>query len=343
MSNSQDDQSRTAGNSPAPQPHDAGPGWFERLWHRISLKPTSSLRHDIEDALSHDDQNGTPDFSPEERAMLKNILGLRELNVGDVMVPRPDIIAVPGEIAISDVLIRFEEAEHSRLPVYGETIDDLQGMVHIKDLLCYLTTQARKQDTLDFGGVDLSLSVAAADLVREVIYVPPSMPANALLAKMQATHIHMALVIDEYGGTDGLVTIEDLVEMVVGDIEDEHDEIEGPMILRAPDGSLIAQGRAPLDDLVEEIGPDLDLGDLREEVDTVGGLLVTLAGRVPERGEIIGGPSDFDFEVLDADPRRVKRVRIRRSPGVAEVRQATNCKESGKSVEFLPPPDAGAA
>jgi CBS domain containing-hemolysin-like protein len=230
------------------------------------------------------------------------------------MVPRPDIVAVPGDIPLWEALIRFEEAEHSRLPVYGETIDDLKGMVHIKDVLRYLTTRGRTRDGLDLGKPDLGVSILSAKLVREVLYVPPSMPVSDLLAKMQATHIHMALVIDEYGGTDGLVTIENLVEMVVGDIEDEHDAVEGPMIVRARDGSLIAQARAPLDDLEEALGPEPDLGEMAEEVDTVGGLLVTIAGRVPVRGEIIAGPNDLDFEVLDADPRRVKRVRVRRRP-----------------------------
>ncbi len=179
--------------------------------------------------------------------------------------------------------------------------------------------------------------------MREVLYVPPSMPANALLAKMQATHIHMALVIDEYGGTDGLATIEDLIEIVVGDIEDEHDETEAAMIQRARDGSLIADGRATLDDLVAQIGPDFDLGDLGDDVDTVGGLIVTLADRVPERSEIIAGPSGFDFEVLDADPRRVKRVRIRpTSSPVLEGRSQASALEEGVSGRpALPAPDAG--
>ncbi len=301
-------------------------GWIERLKVLLRMKAPATLRDEIEDALTSDAGDDTPDFSPKERAMLKNILGLRDQNCGDVMVPRPDIVAVSGEIPLSDVLIRFEEAEHSRLPVYGETIDDLKGMVHIKDVLRYLTTRARTRTGLDLGKPDLSVSILSANLVREVLYVPPSMPVNDLLAKMQATHIHMALVIDEYGGTDGLVTIENLVEMVVGDIEDEHDEIEGPMIFRARDGSLIAQGRAPLEDLVAELAPtlELDLGELTEEVDTIGGLLVTLAGRVPVRSEIIAGPGDLDFEVLDADPRRVKRVRIRQRQVPPDLQAASD-------------------
>ncbi|BCJ89290.1 hypothetical protein IZ6_00250 [Terrihabitans soli] len=285
----------------------------------LGLKQAPTLRDEIEDALAEDAGEDAPDFSPEERAMLKNILGLREQHVSDAMVQRPDIVAVAGETSLDELLIKFEEAGHSRLPVYGETIDDLKGMVHIKDVLSYLTKRSRtrsKAKRLDLGKPDLDVSIIDADLVRETLYVPPSMPASDLLAKMQANHIHMALVIDEHGGTDGLVTIENLVEMVVGDIEDEHDEAEGPMIRRGRDNTLIAQGRAPVEDLVAKL-PDIDLSDLADEVDTIGGLLVMLAGRVPVRGEILAGPGDLDFEVLDADPRRVKRVRIRRRPEAA--------------------------
>ena len=197
-------------------------------------------------------------------------------------------------------------------------------MVHIKDVLRYLTTRGRANGGLDLGRADLNISTTDAGLVREVLYVPPSMPAANLLAKMQANHIHMALVIDEYGGTDGLVTIENLVEMVVGDIADEHDEVEGPTIVRARDSSLIAQGRTPLDELGESLGEGTNLGEMAEEVDTLGGLLVTLAGRVPVRGEIIAGPDGLDFEVLDADPRRVKRVRIRRRPRASAGAEPAN-------------------
>lgn len=314
MTDPTDETSRPGERSGHASEHGHGPGLrglFQRL---LGMKPATSLRHEIEDALSSDDTNDTPDFSPAERAMLKNILGLREQRVDDVMVPRPDIVAVPIDLPLWDILLRFEDAEHSRLPVYGDAIDDLKGMVHIKDVLRYVTTRARSGAGVDLSNADLTISLADANLLREVLYVPPSMPASALLAKMQATRMHMALVIDEYGGTDGLVTIEDLIEIVVGEIEDEHDEIEGPMIQRARDGSLIAHGRTPIEDLVEQLGGTLVLGDIADEVDTVGGLIVTIAGRVPVRNEIIAGPNEFDFEVLEADPRRVKRVRVRRRP-----------------------------
>jgi CBS domain containing-hemolysin-like protein len=307
-------------------------GLLDRLKALLGLKAAPTLRDEIEDALADDAAEDAPDFSPEERAMLKNILDLRGQHVSDVMVQRPDIIAVAGDTPLAELLIKFEEAGHSRLPVYGETIDDLKGMVHIKDVLSYLTKRSRtgsKAKRLDLGKPDLEVLLADADLVRETLYVPPSMPASDLLAKMQANHIHMALVIDEHGGTDGLVTIENLVEMVVGDIEDEHDQIEGPMIRRGRDDTLIAQGRAPVEDLVAKL-PELDLSKLADEVDTIGGLLVTLAGRVPVRGEIIAGPSEFDFEVLDADPRRVKRVRIRRRPAVSQVVEPAKSKAQDK-------------
>jgi CBS domain containing-hemolysin-like protein len=318
-----DDHSTSNGHGERGGEKPSGPRWLDRIKTLLRLKQAPTLRDEIEGALADDAGTAEPDFSPEERAMLKNVLTLREQNVGDVMVPRADIVAVPGEVPLVEVLTTFEEAEHSRLPVYGETIDDLKGMVHIKDVMRYLTTRGRTGSGLDLGRADLAISTTDAGLVREVLYVPPSMPAASLLAKMQASHIHMALVIDEYGGTDGLVTIENLVEMVVGDIADEHDEVEGPTIIRARDTSLIAQGRTPLDELEEALGEGTNLGETAEEVDTLGGLMVTLAGRVPVRGEIIAGPDDLDFEVLDADPRRVKRVRVRRRPrAVADAEPA---------------------
>jgi CBS domain containing-hemolysin-like protein len=318
-------------------------GLLDRLKIMFGLKQPATLRDEIEDALADDAAEDAPDFSPEERAMLKNILGLREQHVSDAMVQRPDIIAVAGDTSLAELLIKFEEAGHSRLPVYGETVDDLKGMVHIKDVVSYLTRRSRTRSRtkgLDLGKPDLTVSLTDADLVRETLYVPPSMPASDLLAKMQANHIHMALVIDEHGGTDGLVTIENLVEMVVGDIEDEHDQTEGPMIRSGRDGTLIAQGRASIEELAEKL-PDMDLSGLDDEVDTISGLLVTLAGRVPVRGEILAGPAELDFEVLDADPRRVKRVRIRRRAPAAEPEKATAKNVKARALSSPTETDAG--
>jgi CBS domain containing-hemolysin-like protein len=195
-------------------------------------------------------------------------------------------------------------------------------MVHIRDLIAFMAARAShdeaaadestktKSDALNFAKIDLSMPLSVAKIVREMLYAPPSMPALDLLAKMQATRIHLALVIDEYGGSDGLVSIEDLVELIVGDIADEHDEQESPAIAKQSDGSFVANGRASLDGVRAAIGSQFDVGDVAEEVDTLGGYLVIKAGHVPVRGELVPGPEPFEAEVLDADPRRVKRVKI---------------------------------
>ncbi|MBX9741747.1 MAG: hemolysin family protein [Beijerinckiaceae bacterium] len=307
------------------------PSLLDRMRSLFGLS-AASIRDDIEDAL--DDTSTTGDFTPQERAMLKNVLGLHELRVQDVMVPRADIIAVGLEDSLGDVLAVFRTAGHSRLPVHGETLDDPRGMVHIRDFVDYIANsaenflkgatpappsedenrQARRQAIVrlrGMGELDLMLPLSKAGVVRPVLFVPPSMPALDLLVKMQATRTHMALVIDEYGGTDGLVSIEDIVEMIVGDIEDEHDEDDHPKIDAAPDGSWIADARASLEDLSAAIGVDLESIYDEEDVDTLGGLVTTIAGRVPVRGEIVVSSGRFEFEILDADPRRVKRVRLR--------------------------------
>jgi CBS domain containing-hemolysin-like protein len=304
----------------APSEPDRPRWWIAQFRHWTQkFRHTSSLRSDLQDALEADnaDTHETPDFSPEERTMLKNILELRETRVSDVMIPRADIVAVPSDISLGRLLLFFQDAEHSRLPVFTETLDDPCGLVHIKDLMGYITGQARQDngERLDLGSVDLDVTLASLPLIRPVIYVPPSMPAMELLAKMQTSHQHMALVIDEYGGTDGLVTIEDLVETVVGDIADEHDEEEGPIVLRTLDGAFAVDARASLEDVFIEMGIMLDMEALDEDVDTLGGLVTMLAGRVPARGEVIPGIPQFgaklEFEVLEADPRRLKRIKIR--------------------------------
>ena len=267
----------------------------------------ASIRDDIEDALEGTETAGA--FSPQERAMLRNVLDLHEVRVEDIMVPRADVIAVSLSMTLNEVLSVFRNAGHSRLPVHGDTLDDPRGMIHIRDFVDVLAGPAPETQR-----PDLSLPVAQANVVRPVLFVPPSMQAIDLLVKMQASRTHMALVIDEYGGTDGLVSIEDIVEVIVGDIEDEHDEDEQPLIDGAADGTFVADGRASVEDVSAAIGFDLASDDEAEEIDTIGGLVTSIAGRVPTRGEVVSDRGDLQFEILDADPRRVKRVRIHRRP-----------------------------
>jgi hemolysin (HlyC) family protein len=308
-------------------------GWLTRVMRILFGWKAASTRADLELVLTADEpQSG---FSPEEATMLKNILGLRETRIERVMVTRADIVAVQQDISLGELVKVFESATHSRLVVYNDTLDDPCGMVHIRDLLAFMAVHATVERApadptgdraaaetepedrpetepaeLNFANIDLAMPLVAAKIIRETLYAPPSMPALDLLAKMQATRIHLALVIDEYGGTDGLVSIEDLVELIVGDIADEHDEEEGQNVIPQTDGSFIANGRASLEEVRAAIGERFDVGDAAEEVDTIGGYLVTKAGHVPVRGELVPGPEPFETEVLDADPRRVKRVRI---------------------------------
>ncbi|MBB3021057.1 CBS domain containing-hemolysin-like protein [Microvirga lupini] len=294
--------------------------WYDRVLTRLGLKSRESIRHDLEDVLAETVED--TDFSPQERAMLKNVLSFHRIRVEDVMVPRADIVAVAAETNLGELLSLFRTAGHSRLPVYGETLDDPKGMVHIRDFLDFIAMRADggaseagagdEAAAPSLGQIDLSMMLASANILRPVLFVPRSMPAIDLLVRMQATRTHMALVIDEYGGTDGLVSIEDLVEMVVGDIEDEHDEDATLTITQAADGTTIADARASLDEVKETLGVDLTEEEGAEDIDTIGGFIVTLAGRVPSRSEVIVGPAGLEFEVLDADPRRVKRLRIHR-------------------------------
>lgn len=308
---------------PLAQTRPNGGHWLLRALRNLFRWRSSTIRADLTDVLDAMTP-GESGFSPEESRMLKNILGLRERRVGDVMVPRADIVAVQQELHLGELMRTFAGAGHSRLVVYDDTLDDPVGMVHIRDLIAFMTARAavdpgknakRKKPLpagLDLKTINLAMPLSSARIVREILFVPPSMRVMDLLARMQASRIHLALVIDEYGGTDGLVSIEDIVEQIVGEIADEHDEDELPSVVREPDGTFIADARANLEDVTAIVGSDFDVGDAAEEVDTLGGYLVTCAGRVPLRGELIPGPGLFEFEVLDADPRRVTRVRITR-------------------------------
>lgn len=274
------------------------------LWRRLlnvlrGRDGEETLRESIEELLEeHAGQASTPEETA-ERALLRNVLEVGELRVGEIRVPRTDIIAVPQEIAFADLVKMLVEAEHSRLPVYRGTLDDVIGMVHVKDVLPYLA--GREGFSLD-------------KVMRKLLVVPPSKSVLNLLREMRDTRIHMAIIVDEYGGVDGLVTIEDLVEQIVGEIDDEHDEAEGAMLIERAEGLLEAHGRCPVEDLEDKLGRRLIDPEEDEDVDTVGGLIVAHIGRVPQRGELIEHPAGLAFEVLDADPRRVKRLRIRIAP-----------------------------
>ena len=268
--------------------------------------------------------------------MLRNVLGLHELRVGDVMVPRADIIAVAIDRQLGDVLSVFRTAGHSRLPVYGETLDDPRGMVHIRDFVDHIASAAETLATSKqkrsgrLAEINLSKTLEDAQVLRPVLFVPASMPALDLLVKMQATRTHMALVIDEYGGTDGLVSIEDIVETIVGDIEDEHDETSAPLIEKTADGFYLVDARAGLEEVSAATGTDFMSFSDSEDVDTLGGLISSLAGRVPVRGEIIPGPDGLEFEILEADPRRVKRLKVclREKPSSATAPVAAPAAEA---------------
>ena len=268
----------------------------------------SSIHESLEEMIEESDRE-TQDLSSQERLMLANLLRFGEISIADVMVPRADIVAVEEKTSLAELVALFREAQHSRLPIYRETLDDPLGMVHVKDVLALIETGPDGQ--MRWANVNI------LKLKRDVLFVPASMPALDLLMRMQSTRIHLALVIDEYGGTDGLVSIEDLVEEIVGDIEDEYDVEEAPEIIRQSDGSFIANARTSLEDFKERAGVDVAFEDVGEDVDTLGGVVVAAFGRVPGRGEIVSH-GDFEFEILEADPRRVKRLRIRaRQPAQA--------------------------
>ena len=277
--------------------------WLRKLFGRgngdTQLRDTiKEIIGEIEEAIPEED--AAVPIGDHERVLLGNILALRHLSADDVMVPRADIISVDIETGLDELIRIMSGAAHSRLPVHRENLDDVLGIVHIKDVL--------KQPSSDLP-FDLAL------LLRTALFVAPSMRALDLLMEMRLKRVHMALVVDEFGGIDGLITIEDLVEEIVGEIEDEHDVAEGPKLIRRPDGSLIADARATIEEFEGLVGPILTDEERGEDLDTLGGLVSDLADRVPTRGEfIVHEPSGVGFEVMEADPRRVKRLRVRNLP-----------------------------
>jgi CBS domain containing-hemolysin-like protein len=302
---------------------------FGRLADYFKPRNGSSIREDIVEALA-EPQSESGAFSAGERTMLNNILRLREVRVEDVMVPRADIEAIEIGTTLAELLVLFEQSGHSRMPVYADTLDDPRGMVHIRDAVAHVTRTATVKKAgrskkapparLDLTAVDLSKSIGDLNLIRTVLFVPPSMLASDLMARMQATRTQMALVIDEYGGTDGLVSLEDLVEMVVGDIEDEHDD-EAALIEQTGEGVYVVDAKADIEDVATVIGENFSPGEHGEYVDTIGGMIFNALGRVPSRGEVVQPIPGFEFHVLDADPRRVKRVRIVETQKSARARR----------------------
>lgn len=279
-------------------------GWLRGI---LGGRSDTTLRDTIEE-LIEERRETEGSIAADERVLLGNILKLRDTTVVDAMVPRADIVAVDATVALSDLIEKMASEAHSRLPVYRETLDDVIGFVHIKDVLACI---AEKKP------------FRMADIVREVLIVAPSMPVLDLLLQMRQTRQHIALVVDEFGGIDGLVTIEDLVEEIVGEIEDEHDEDEPPRLENRPDGTLLADARLPIEDFIEQVGPILEQEEM-DDIDTLGGLVFGLAGRVPTRGELLKHPSGLEFEVVDADPRRIKRLRVRNLPKAAKPTDGTS-------------------
>jgi len=288
-------------------PDDEGeksPSLLKRLAHLLRGDDTAAaIRESLEEVIEESDRQ-SPALSAQERTMLANLLRFGELRVKDVMVPRADIVAVEENTSLADLILLFREAQHSRLPVYRETLDDPIGLVHLKNVLGLLESEG--------DGIFRLREVPIAIIKHDILFAPPSMPALDLLLKMQTSHTHLALVIDEYGGTDGLVSIEDIIEEIVGDIADEHDE-EAPHARPLPGGGFVTDARIDLEDFKNETGIEFPLDETQADIDTLGGLVVSLVGRVPQRGEIVTHPVGYEFEVLEADPRRVKRLRIRPS------------------------------
>jgi CBS domain containing-hemolysin-like protein len=343
------------------------------------LRPSQGerLREDLADALMTD-ANVSSAFSPEERAMLHNILRFREVRVEDIMVPRADIEAVDMTMTLGELMIYFEETGRSRMPVYCDTLDDPRGFVHIRDLLSYLAKQARNKRrsvpraapsaataqpmpmanekaekpsrvpkaAFDLGRVDLTKTVAEAGLIRKILFVPPSMLASDLMQSMQAARTQMALVIDEYGGTDGLASHEDIVEMVIGDVEDEHDD-EEVMFSQVGEDIFVADARVELEEISAAIGSDFDIRDQLDDVDTLGGLIFSALGRIPVRGEVVQAVPGFEFHILEADPRRIKRVRVVRKRTLARRRHVKGDPEyiapEATAVPTAPVPAAAGA
>ena len=265
--------------------------WLVRAFARNG---DATWQESLEELIEEEDDI-SEQITPEERDLLMNLLRFGSLNAEDAMVPRPDIVAVEESATLEDIVEMIRQGGHSRMPVYRDTLDEIVGMVHIRDVMSY------------WGGTK---EFQLPQIIRPLLFVPQSMPVVDLLAKMRISRLHMAVIVDEYGGTDGLVTIEDLVEEIVGEIEDEHDVVSTPTLSISPDGAVEADARTEIEALESHFGVQLRDNEFDEDIDTVGGLVSRLAGRVPLRLDRLSHPSGLTFEIVDADPRRVKRVRV---------------------------------
>lgn len=288
--------------------------WLRQFFGGLRSAKTS-MREDLSDALTKEG-NAVGDFTPEERQMLHNILRLQDVRVEDLMIPRAEIEAVELTTTLGELLSLFESSGHSRMPVYDDTLDDPKGMIHIRDVVGFITrtsTIGRKRSkgnarTLDLTKVELNKELGKLNLTRPVIFAPPSMMAADLMARMQAVRIQMALVIDEYGGTEGLISLEDIVELIVGDIEDEHDDDEN-LIKANEDGSLLVDARAEIEDINEILHGKFHVGDHSEYAESIGGVIFSLLGRVPVKGEVVEA-FGYEFRIREADPRRIRLVEM---------------------------------
>ncbi len=292
-----------------------GASFWQRLKTLMALR-TVSIRDDLEEALEADGNGETSDFTASERTILQNVLKLGDKRVDDVMVPRADIQAVEASETLGELVGRFRSSGHSRLPIYDDNLDEIVGFVHVKDALRRITEpvpiEEGKEQPVRLLSSALRTRIGKLDFIRTVLFVPPSMPVGDLLQSMQTARVHMAIVVDEYGGTDGLVTIEDLLEAVVGEIEDEHDELEAALVRKVDANTYIASARAELSEVFEVVGSDFDPGEYAEDVDTIGGLIFDLVGHVPVKGEKVTAIKDFEVEVLQSDARSIKRLKIKR-------------------------------
>jgi magnesium and cobalt transporter len=288
-------------------------GLLWRLQSLLRKKSSDSVRGQMEALVEGREYNGSDggalpgqELDAQERALLTNVLKLRGKTAADVMVPRADIVAMPEDLTLEQAVRLIQREGHSRFPVYREQLDEVVGMVHIKDV---------------FASVGREAPFSMAAVLRRPLFVVPSVPVLDLLLQMRQARMHLALVVDEYGGIDGLVTIEDLVETIVGDISDEHDEDRPPQIVERPDGLIDLDARTPIELFEERLGTVLTDEERDQDIDTVGGLVFTLAGRVPAKGELVSHSSGLEFRVLEADPRRIRRLRVRR-PGVMAAKAA---------------------